>query len=92
MDASLREIDRSYLDFEFEETLSLAQKLLGSFQGAFDLALRLKDRAMQWIYVIEWAAITGTSILVSSLIWALMIRRQLYREAQSTRHTGNHWE
>jgi hypothetical protein len=59
---------------------------------AFGLALRLKDRALQWIHGIEWAVLAGTSVLVSSLIWALMVRRRLYREARSTRLTGNHWE
>jgi len=35
--------------------------------------------------VIEWLAVTGTSMVCGFLLWLLMIRRRLYREVRTTR-------
>ena len=48
-------------------------------------AMKLKDRALFWIYIIEWLSVTGTSIFAGSLIWALMVKRTLYREVITTK-------
>jgi hypothetical protein len=50
-----------------------------------DHATRLKDRALLWVYVVEWLTITAASLLTGFAIWTLMIRRALYREVSSTR-------
>ena len=49
-----------------------------------ELAVKLKDRALLWIYIIEWLAILATAMICGSVLWALMIRRRLYREVQAT--------
>jgi hypothetical protein len=48
-------------------------------------ALRLKDRALVWIYIVEWLAVSGVSLLAGFLLWTLMVRRKLYREVSVTR-------
>jgi len=50
-------------------------------------AMKLKERALMWVYVIEWLAITGTLIFSGFLIWSLMIHRKFYREVEYTKLT-----
>jgi len=90
-DGRLGEIERTYLGFEFDESLCMAESLIVGLSGAFELAVVLKDRAMVWIYVIEWAILTGTGVLAGSVVWALMVRRRLYRDVYSTRFSGRVW-
>jgi hypothetical protein len=51
-------------------------------------ALVLKDRALFWIYVIEWLSVSGTFLLAGFVLWTLMVRRRLYRQVASTRFAG----
>ena len=46
---------------------------------------KIRRRALVWIYVTEWIAVTGTSMLAGFLLWSLMVRRRLYREVTTTR-------
>ena len=52
-------------------------------------AMKLKDRALFWIYLIEWIAVTGASLLAGFAIWTFMVRRRLYREITTTRLLAN---
>ncbi len=54
-------------------------------QALRDDVLRAKDRVLFWIYIIEYLAISGTSVASGSLLWALMVRKKLYRAAKTTR-------
>ena len=48
-------------------------------------AMLLKDRALMWIYLVEWLTVLGTLLLCGFLLWGLMVKRRLYREAGATR-------
>jgi len=48
----------------------------------------LKDRALLWVYIIGWLAVTATALVSSFLLWSIMVRRRLYREVQLTRLSG----
>jgi hypothetical protein len=45
----------------------------------------MKDRALAWVYVTEWLAITGTTMICGYVLWAIMVRRRLYRAVRVTR-------
>jgi len=47
--------------------------------------MRLKDMALMWVYVSEWAAVLGTSLLAGYVVFTLMLRRAMYRQAGMTR-------
>ncbi len=51
-------------------------------------SVKVKARAMLWIWMVEWMVVTSTLMIVGSLLWALMIRRRLYREVATTRATS----
>jgi hypothetical protein len=71
----------------------------GNFNDAYDIlaeakteqaalrvaASRAKDEALFWVYVTEWLALTGTFLVSSYALWALMVRRRLYREVGVSR-------
>jgi hypothetical protein len=48
-------------------------------------AVRLKDRALLWVYITEWSAVTGTLFASGLLLHTLLIKRWLYREVGTTR-------
>lgn len=50
-------------------------------------AMRLKDLALLWVYIIEWTVTTGTALLAGFVLWTLMVKRRLYREVEATRMT-----
>ena len=51
-------------------------------------ALKLKDRALLWIYIIEWLSVFGTLMMAGYALDQLMIRRKLYRMSTTTRLAG----
>jgi len=74
-----------YLQLQFEDMLEsyrIADEMLAK---AEEEGVNLKNRTLLWVYVIEWLAVTGTSMVCGFLLWSLMIRRRLYREVRTTR-------
>jgi hypothetical protein len=47
--------------------------------------MRLRERALLWVYVVEWLAVTGTLLVCGMVLWTLMIRKRLYRQVAVTR-------
>jgi len=84
-DDGLREVRGMYVDYDFDGSLVRAQSLVEDLDLATKAAFRLKDQALLWIYVTEWAAITGTSMGTGFLLWTLMVKRRLYREVGTTK-------
>jgi hypothetical protein len=48
-------------------------------------AINLKDNALFWVYVIEWAVVSATSLLTGLTIYYIMVKRRVYREVGLTR-------
>ncbi len=90
--AKLDEADRvrrqsfeKYRDYRFAEATDLARAACSRLSELNSEALKLKDRALFWIYATEWASITPTALLGGLVLWTLMIRRRLHRETSTTR-------
>ncbi len=47
--------------------------------------MKAKNRAMLWVFVIEWLSVTGTGMVCGFILWTVMVRRRLYREVVVTR-------
>jgi len=76
---------RSYIDFEFQKALVVLGEAMDDLKRGSQRAMQLKDQAMLWIYLIEWATVTATFAIGGFVLWTLMIRRRLYREVSHTR-------
>ncbi len=88
----LREIDQvaasalpKYLELSFEDALESYEKAGKMMQDLENEAMRLKHRALIWIYTIEWLTITATALVCSVILWSLMVRRTLYRQVRYTK-------
>lgn len=74
-----------YLELHFEEVLDTYDQVGTMLVEIEEEAVRLKNRTLTWVYIIEWMAVTGTSMMCGLVLWSLMIRRRLYREVQTTK-------
>ena len=79
-----------YLRQEYVQSLSDMERAIIEMDALRLKAMKLKDRALIWIYAIEWLSVTGVFLVSGFAIWTLMVRRRLYREVTTTRLlTGN---
>jgi hypothetical protein len=76
-----------YIEQDYPAAITFLQSVSPTVAEIADDTVRLKDRALLWIYIIEWAVATATILLSGILIWTLMVRRKLYREVSGTRLT-----
>jgi hypothetical protein len=79
------EAREAYLGQDFELVESTMDEAHGAFKEAEVAAMKLKDRALLWVYVIEWMAVCGVSLIAGFAVFTLMVKRRLYREVQVTR-------
>jgi uncharacterized membrane protein len=77
-----------YLDLRFDEVLEAFDEVHAMFGEIEADAVRLKERALVWVYVIEWMSISGTSMLSGFVLWSVMVKRRLWREVGTTRLMG----
>ncbi len=74
-----------YLDLEIERTLDAYREADNMIKNVEQDAVELKNRALMWVYVIEWLAVTGTAMGCGFIVWSVMVRRRLYKEVSTTR-------
>jgi hypothetical protein len=88
VDLIIEKASNSYLEGNYEEALDQAREAHDAL-GELELrTIKLKDRALLWVYVIEWAAVSGTCLITGYVIYLLMLRRRLYRQVEVTRITS----
>ena len=73
-----------YLDGLYQETLSELERGEEAIQDLEEMSVRWKDQALSWIFIIEWALVTGTLTLTGSFTYIVMLRRRFYRQAGLT--------
>lgn len=84
-DDGKEEAERLYIEGEYEACYEEMKLMADGLAKLNDEAMSLKDRALFWVYVTEWSAVSGTSVLAGFALYSLMIRRRLYREVSVTR-------
>jgi uncharacterized membrane protein len=84
VDAAAGEAVPQYLDLRFEDVLDTYDTVDELLESAELEAVKLKNRTLLWVYIIEWLAVTGTSMACGFILWSLMVRRRLYREVGTT--------
>lgn len=83
--ATFASANAMYLEGDFQGALGTSEKAYSELIEIGEKAMRLKDRALQWIYLIEWLAVAGTLMIGGFALDQLMIRRRLYRRPLTTR-------
>jgi len=80
-----KEMVDHYLDQDFIESEKILVKALELFPTVEEIARREKEKALLWVYVIEWLATSSTFFIAGFALWTLMVRRRLYRETRRTK-------
>jgi len=73
-----------YMSYEFDDAGSAAAKAVAMLEAALDDAVRAKDRAMLWVFIIEWLAVISTCMVSGVALYELMVMRRLFKPAQSS--------
>jgi len=74
-----------YLEQDYEGAWPIITSVLDELFLLRTEALKAKDRALLWIYIIEWLTVSGTFLAAGFSVWTLMVRRRLYRGVPTTR-------
>jgi uncharacterized membrane protein len=77
-----------YLDGDHQESLESLESAIANLDVVTDLALKAKDEALFWVYIIEWFTVSGTAMLAGAVLWTLMVRKTVYRDVGVTRFDG----
>jgi hypothetical protein len=74
-----------YLEHSFADSQISISSALSKLPGVEELARREKDRALVWVYVIEWLVSASALFVSGFILWTLMVRRKLYHAVRMTR-------
>jgi len=77
--------DDHYLGGDLELALAALRDAKPEQESLREAALRAKDAALFWTYMIEWFSLLGALLASSLVTWSLMIQRRLYREVSVSR-------
>jgi len=80
-----RDVISLYVEGSYDESLGRLDSALDNLEDASQLAMKAKDEALFWVYVIEWFTVSGTGMVCGAVIWTLMVRRAAFREVGTTR-------
>jgi len=75
----------AYLAQQYDGSLDLLREAKEMLLATVEHAIRLKNRALLWTYVIEWFVVLSTLIISGEFIYIVMVQRRLFREAARTR-------
>jgi len=85
MEHERKEAQSLYITGDYQASWQAITSILERFQAITDESMKLRRRALMWIYTIEWFVVTGTLFLAGLALWTLMVKRRLYREVATTR-------
>ena len=85
VDQDYKKAQDLYREQKWQEGLQVLKNVHASLSSLDNRALKLKQRALFWIYLTEWLIVTAVLSLSGFAVWTLMVRRRLYGEVRSTR-------
>lgn len=87
LDQDLEAAMELYLDGQYQDALEASEDAIDGLFSLEEDSIELKNEALMWVYIIEWATVTGTSMVVGVFVYLLMIQRRLFRQVGLTRHS-----
>ncbi len=76
---------QSYLETEYQAASTEMDQAITLIEALRGEAVKLKDRALFWVYLIEWISVSAISLVAGFALWTLMVRRRLYKEVAVSR-------
>ena len=80
-----KQAESLYLESDYEGARQAIAAVMEQFVEIEEESVRIRRRALMWIYITEWIAVTGASMLCGFILWTLMVRKRLYREVKTTK-------
>jgi hypothetical protein len=77
--------DQDYLEGEFASSNDRMKSLLDELGELEIEAIRLKNSALAWVFLIEWLSVSATMLTCGAVLWQLMVKRGAYRDVSMTR-------
>jgi len=74
-----------YLEQDYAGVITFMDSISSAIMDLSSEAVRLKDGAMAWAYLVEYFVVTSASLIAGSVLWSLMVRRRAYHAVGSTR-------
>ncbi len=74
-----------YLADQFQDCGESMDSLLLDLREARARIIELKDRAMFWVFMVEWLVVTATLMISGLVLWTVMVNRRFYRTVESLR-------
>lgn len=84
VEALKKSSDQLYLAADYPAALGELENALSEIVRLEELSVKLKDRALTWIYIIEWLVIFSTLMISGFILWTIMVRRTVYKEVKIT--------
>jgi hypothetical protein len=78
------DVEELFIEGSYEAASDILENIQLLWKKTLADAMRLKDRAMFWVYLSEYLVISGASLICGTILWSLMVRRRLYREVSTT--------
>jgi len=82
---SKNEAVRRYIEQDYVTSAEEIFRAIEKIEKLNDEAMKRKERAMVWVFVVQWLVVGSTAMICGFLLWTLMVRRRLYREVETTR-------
>jgi len=74
-----------YLESDYDGAYDVMKEAMSQLKDLDESAAKLKDRALMWVYLVEWSVTTAVLLVAGVVLWTLMVRRALYREVAATK-------
>lgn len=84
-DEERKAADALYFSGEYGPALEAYDSAIGMVSASVEEARMVAKRALLYVYLIEWAVVTGTFMISGVGLYTLMIRRKMYAEVVTTR-------
>ena len=80
-----KEAGRIYMQGDYAGSWEAVKGALDGLTTISNESSKLRRKALFWVYVTEYLAVSGTSMACGVILWTLMVRRRYYREVKTTR-------
>ncbi len=77
--------EEHYRQDDYDSAAEVFEEINSAWSELNMKAIRVKENALIWVYIIEWLIVTSAAIISGTVVWTLMIRRKMYKEIATTR-------
>ncbi len=74
-----------YLEMKVDKAADAMDDVLEFLADAEEMAIRARNTAMKWVFLVEWLVVMGTFLLSGLTLHVLLIKRRAYRDVGLTK-------